>query len=96
MASSILPASRDGMSVRLLMWAPTAMKDGVEIAGLLLGQQVVDPMVEHDLDAHVLNALDLGVQHVARQAVGGNTEVHHAAGHRPGFVDFDLVAHRAR
>jgi hypothetical protein len=64
-----------------------------KLAGLLLGQQVVDPMVEDDLDAHVLDTLDLGVQHVARQAVGGNAEVHHAAGHRPGLVDFDAVAH---
>ncbi len=65
---------------------------GVEVAGLFLGQQIVDPVVEHDLDAHVLDALDLGIQHVARQAVGGNAEVHHAAGHRASLMDFDGMA----
>ncbi len=67
-------------------------KDGVEIAFPLLSQQIIDPMVENDLDAHVLNALDLGVQHIARQPVGGNAEMHHAASHRSGFVDFDFMA----
>ena len=48
--------------------------------------------VELELDAQVEDALDLGVEHVARQPVLGNAEAHHAAGERSGVDDLDAVA----
>ena len=48
--------------------------------------------VQLELDAHVEDALDLGVEHVARQPVLGDPETHHPAGHRPRFADRHLVA----
>ncbi len=58
------------------------------------------PRVEHAgdfgvvFDAHtqVDNALHLGIQHVAGQAVLGNAKPHHAAGQRPGFAHRYLMA----
>ena len=47
----------------------------------------VDLGVELERHAQVENALHLGVQHVARQAVLGDAEAHHAAGDRAGLVD---------
>ncbi len=47
------------------------------------------------LNAHtqVHNALHLGVQHLARQAVLRNAKTHHAARQRPGFDHGDRMAH---
>ncbi len=64
----------------------------VEAAGFLLGEHVLDPVVEDDADAGVLNPADLVHQVFARQAVGGNAEMQHAAGQRTGLVDLDLMA----
>ena len=44
-------------------------KDGVETARRLLDQEILDLVVEHNLDAKVLNALDFSVEHFARKAV---------------------------
>ena len=67
-------------------------EDGVEVALLLLGHEVGDRVVEDDLDAQLLDAGDLGVDDVARQAVLGDAVAHHAAGLLAGVVDLDLVA----
>ena len=66
----------------------------VEFALLLLGDEVLDLVIEDDLHAHPLDAGDLAVEHVARQPVGGDAEVHHAAGDRAGLVDLHGVAHQ--
>ena len=42
---------------------------------------VVDLGVEFESDTHRGDARHLGVDHVARQAIFGNAEAHHAAGH---------------
>ena len=44
------------------------------------------------LHAHLLDAGDLGEQVGARQAIGGNAEMQHAAGHRTGLADLHLMA----
>src|SRR3954463_9876707 len=62
-------------------------KDGVETARRLLDQKVLDLVVEHYLDADVLNALDFCVEYLARETVLGDAEMHHAACHRSGFED---------
>jgi hypothetical protein len=59
---------------------------GVEAAGLAGFQHVRDLGVVGDGDAHVHNALDLGVEHLAGQTVFRNAETHHAAGHGTGLV----------
>ena len=51
---------------------------------------------EFELDAHVDDARDLGVEHVARQAVFRDAEAHHAAGHRAGLADRHLMAETAQ
>ena len=63
----------------------------VEAALGLLGEQVLDLVVERDLHAHRLDLAHLLHQVGARQAVGGNAEVHHAAGQRPRVADLDGV-----
>jgi hypothetical protein len=49
-----------------------------------------------DDDAHVDDALHLGVEHVARQAVLGDAEAHHPAQQRPGFDHRHGVAEPAQ
>ena len=49
-------------------------------------------VIELQLDTEVEDALDLGVEHVARQPVFGNAEAHHAARERSGVDDLDAVA----
>ena len=44
------------------------------------------------LDTQIEDALDLGIEHVARQPVLGNAEAHHAAGERTRLDDPDAVA----
>ena len=67
-------------------------EDRIEAAGRLFGHQVLDLAVGNDLDPHRLDAGDVGHQLLARQAVGGDAEMHHAAGERTGLVDLDGVA----
>ena len=67
-------------------------KDRVEPAVGLFGHEILDFVVEDDLDAEVADAIDLGVEHFARQAVFRDAEVHHAARHRSRFVDDHRVA----
>ena len=65
---------------------------GIEAALFHRVQDVVDARVELERDAHVENALDFGIEHVARQPVLRDAETHHAAGQRTGFMDRHLVA----
>ena len=69
-----------------------AMKTASKFARLLLGEHVVDLVVEDDPHAHALDPADLLHQIFARQAIGGDAEMQHAAGQRPGLVDLDLMA----
>jgi hypothetical protein len=48
------------------------------------------------LDAQVEDALHLGVEHVARQAVLRDAEAHHAAGQRAGLDDRHAWPRRRR
>ena len=64
---------------------------GVEAARRLLGHQVLDLVIEDDLDAQRRDAGDFGVEHLARQAVLRDAEMHHAARQRPRFVDHDRM-----
>ncbi|EXI73933.1 MAG: hypothetical protein AW07_02071 [Candidatus Accumulibacter sp. SK-11] len=68
----------------------------VEAAFLHGFEDVVDLAAELDLDPEVNDPLHLGFEHVARQAVLGNAEAHHAAEQRPRFLDRDLMAEAAQ
>ena len=50
-------------------------------------------LLSFDDDAEIDDAADLGIEHVARQAVFGNAEAHHAAGERAGLVNFHRMTH---
>ncbi len=67
-------------------------EDRIESARLLLGQDVVDPVVGHELDAHLLDPSDLLRQVRARQAIGRNAEMQHAARQWAGVVDLHLMS----
>ena len=70
-------------------------EDRIETPRVLFGRQILDLVIEDDPDAHRLDARDLLHQILARQAVGGDAEMHHAAGQRAGLVDLDGVARAA-
>ena len=59
-------------------------------------EDVRDLGVELERHAEVEDALDLGIEHIARQPVFRNAEAHHAAGERPGLVDLDRMAEPAQ
>ena len=69
---------------------------GVEPAGLHGFDDIVDLGVELELDAEIEDALDFGIEHVARQAIFRNAEAHHAAGRGPGIVDRHGMAEAAQ
>ena len=50
-------------------------------------RDILDLGVVFDDDAEVGNALYLGIENIARQAIFGNAEPHHAARRGPGFPD---------
>jgi hypothetical protein len=56
------------------------------------GDVVGDGAAGFEGDAEVEDALDLGVEDVVGQAVGGDAVAHHAAGHIAGVADGDRVA----
>ncbi|MPM87594.1 hypothetical protein SDC9_134694 [bioreactor metagenome] len=66
-------------------------EDRVEVALALFDEQVLHRVIEDDLDAEVFDALDLGIDHIARQPVLGNAVAHHAAWEFAGIVDLDIV-----
>jgi len=65
---------------------------GLEPAVSHLRLDVSDLVIRGDLDAQPLNLPDLGLEHRARHAVGGDAEVHHAARDRPGVANLHRVA----
>src|SRR5579871_6845654 len=67
-------------------------ENGIETAGVALGEEILDLVVAGDPHPQAGNAVDLARQRAARQPVGGNAEMHHAAGDRPRLADFDHVA----
>ena len=85
-------ASRAGMSIFLPICAPMATNTASKLPGGLFGDNVLDLVIEDDPDPHGLDAGDLLHQFGARQAIGGNAEMQHAAGQRAGFVHFDRMA----
>jgi len=64
---------------------------GVERSLAPLGLEVLDPVAAHDAHAKAAEALDLRVEHVAWQPVGGDAVAHHPARLRAGVADLDLV-----
>jgi hypothetical protein len=62
-------------------------EDRVKAAGHFFGLKILDLVIEHDLDAKAPNTIDLRIEHMARQPVLRDTEVHHAAGQRTRLVD---------
>jgi hypothetical protein len=71
------------MSIFLLMF---------EAAVFLFREHVLDAVVECDRDAHVLDAINLRLEFLARHAIGRDAEMDHAAGDRTGLAYLDLVA----
>ena len=70
-----------------------ADEHGVEVAPQLFQTHVLaDLGVEAHLHAHVDNALDLAVEHVARRAIAGNAIAHHAAELRVGVENGAAMA----
>ena len=67
-------------------------EDGVELTRFLFGKNIVDFVIDDYPDAHALNLADLFHQILARQPVGGNAEMQHAAGQRACLVDLHLMA----
>ena len=52
---------------------------------------IVDLVVEHEPHAHLFKPPGFAGDDVARQAIGGNAELEHAAGNRAGIVDLHHV-----
>ncbi len=67
-------------------------EDGVELTRFLFGENIIDFVIDHYPDAHALNLADLLHQILARQPVGGDAEMQHAAGLRSCLVDLHLMA----
>ena len=84
-------ASRAGISACLPTCAPIAMNTASKPPASRSAITSVDLVVQHDPHAHSLDAGDLRHQIVARQAVGRDAEMQHAAGQRAGLVDLDLM-----
>ena len=84
------------MYARLAMCAPTARNAASNWPSTLRLGRFVTFALSSSVDAQVDDALDLGVEHVARQPVLGDAEAHHAACHRPRLADRHAVAERAR
>jgi len=71
-------------------------ENGVETTGRLFRQHVLDFVVEDNADTEVLDPPHFRVQHLPGQPIGRDSEMHHAAGHRPCLADFHLVPQAAQ
>ena len=91
-ASSTRTASRAGISTCLPTPAPMAMKTASKPPAAFSASTSSTLWLSDDLDAHGLDARDLAHQIRARQPIGRNAEMHHAAGQRSRLVDLDRVA----
>ena len=80
------------MSACLPTCAPMAMNTASNLPASRSASTSSTLWFEHDLHAHALDPRDLVHQIGARQAIGGNAEMQHAAGQRPGLVDLHLMA----
>ena len=69
------------MSWRLLRCAPTARKTASKPPAGLLGHEILDLVVRGRSRRRCGDAVDLAVEHFARQPVLRDAEVHHPAGH---------------
>ncbi len=69
-----------------------AEEHGVEAALASLAFDVVHGVVESHVHAEIDDAVDLGVQHVARESVRGDAVAHHAAEFLARVNQVDLVA----
>ena len=67
-------------------------EDGVELTSILFSEDIVDFVIDDYPDAHTLNLADLLHEILARQPVGRNAEMQHAAGQRSCLVDLHLMA----
>ena len=65
---------------------------GVELTRFLFGENIVDFVIDGYPDAHALNLADLLHEILARQPVGGNAEMQHAAGQWSCLVNLHFVA----
>ena len=65
---------------------------GVEPPRRDFGQDVFNFVIEDDLHSGGLDPPNFAHEILSGQTVGGNAELHHAAGHGRSFVDFDGVA----
>ena len=80
----ILPASRAGISTRLARWAPMAIKTASKPpSSRSRVQHILHLVVEGQRHPGRHDAGHLPIQHIAGQAVSGNTETQHAARQRP-------------
>ena len=66
-------------------------EDRVEPSRLLLGDQILDAVVEHDRHPERLDPPDLGGQHLRRKPVGGDAEPQHPAGLGAQVADLNRV-----
>ena len=66
-------------------------EDRVKAAGMFFGEQILHLVVGDDLDAHGLDAFDLTHQVPTRQAVGRDSEMHHATGHRARIANLNAM-----
>ena len=69
-----------------------AMKTASKASFRLLSEHVLDLVIEGDLHPHGLDATDLGHQVGARQPIGGNAEMQHAARQGAGVANLNRVA----
>ena len=86
------PGVAAGMSTRFERCAPTATKTASNPPSARSAARSSTRWSQTIAHAERRDAADLGVEHVARQAVGGDAVAHHAAGLGAGVADLDLVA----
>src|ERR1039458_4286976 len=71
-------------------------KRRVKFSCSFFGEQILNPMIEHDLHPHLLNPVNLLHQHAARQSIGRDAEMHHATRKRTSLVNLHSVAKAAQ
>ncbi len=71
-------------------------ESGVKLAGLHGVEDIVDLAVQSHRDPKFHDTLHLGLEYIARQAVLGNAEAHHAAQQRARLMDRDAVTEPAQ
>ena len=59
---------------------PNCSEDRIETPRIFFGDEIVDFVIEHDLDAQLLDSAHFTHEFLTRQPIGRNTEMHHPAG----------------